>query len=161
MVSSTSSFSSATKLVLSPLSSCELELTAVFETSTKASLPSGLASTLRLRVDDDGFIVSGVWFPTKWYFLPIPEHSRSFLMHLAHRGVPWSHLMRRFVHWRQLSYRIAPLPAQYRPRKEKVSGSPLLFAEIRNRSGNKIGAYDKHLHDFGSRVRVQHGNNAT
>lgn len=40
-------------------------------------------------------------------------------MHLAHLGVPLSHLIRRFVHWRQLSYRIAEPCPQTRRRERQ------------------------------------------
>jgi hypothetical protein len=47
-------------------------------------------------------------------------------------------------------------PHSVLPEGRKDIGSPLLLAEIRNRSESEMEACDKHLHHVGTRVRV-HG----
>jgi hypothetical protein len=108
-ISSTSSSSSATKPLLPSPLGCKLELAVVLNTVRSVSCSLCGSFLHRPLPDRDVFIVPGVEFWTNWYVLPIPEHSIPFLTHLEHRGVPLSQTILRFVHWRQLSYRIARL----------------------------------------------------
>jgi hypothetical protein len=118
-ISSTSSSLSATKPLLPSPLDCKLELAAVLNTVQGASCSLCGSFLHRPLPSEDVFIVPGVEFWTKRYVLPIPEHSIPFLTHLEHRGVPLSQMILRFVHWRQLSYRIAWLHSLCHPSQNK------------------------------------------